>query len=129
MTRSNRYHGGSSRLPKLLFTCDDILLFKNALTTLESLLRSKPQSLPKIRFAVETVSQLQIKIAQIAQRQAWGYEISLDANEIIILHTAAWLFLAALEALPDSPEKQTSLGHCLALQSQLAPIVATAMKK
>ena len=127
--RSNRHRMGTQRLPKLIFTVDDLTFLKHALVPLQQLIGTKPQSLPKIQFALETVLQVEAKLSQIMQEKAWGYKIALDVNEIIILHTALWLFLAALQEIPDSPERQQSLGICLALQSQLASIVAIAVRK
>ena len=127
--RQSRRNGGPSKLPRLLFTLDDVTMLKNALIPLELLLTTKPKSLPNIQFALETVTQVQKKVAQMVEQQIWGYEVSFDANEIVILHTAVWLFLAALEQLPGSPDKQEALRRCLALRSQLASIVAVAVRK
>ncbi|MBV9689111.1 MAG: hypothetical protein JO202_05300 [Ktedonobacteraceae bacterium] len=41
----------------------------------------------------------------------------------MILHTAVWLVVAALQHLPDSPEQQEALSRCLALRSQFAPFM------
>src|SRR5258708_5200158 len=101
-----RRYAGATKLPQLVFTPDDLTFLQKALLPLELLVNTKPPSLSKIQFALETISQVQGKISHMIEQHMWGYGVTFDANEVVVLHTAIWLFLAALEHLPDAAEKQ-----------------------
>ena len=123
MTHRKQSRADLACVAGLLLTYEDVAWLKHALATLEGLIDAQPHSLPKLPMARKTATQLQKKLSHMREHHAYDYKVPLTANEVVILHTAVWLFLVAVEQLPDSAEKQKALSHCQALHSQLAPFV------
>src|SRR2546430_2708318 len=83
-----------SKLPKLFFTFDELFVLKKALVPLEKrlLLATDPQ--PNLQLARETVTQVKGKITRIMLRGNDGAEeeVEFDANEVLMMQTAIWIF-------------------------------------
>lgn len=109
---------GATKLPCLMFTLDELLLLKRSLVLLKHLLVTNREALPNREFAHETILNLQRKLYRIMGSFEYGEGVSLDANEIIILHSSVRLFALGLQA---SQEKEKM--HCMELCKKLAPVV------
>jgi len=108
------------KLPHLVFTLEELVFFKKALVPLEEMVLTRPAPLPNLEFALATVTQVQAKIQLMIQRGIWGEEVELDANEVLILQTAVWMFAAILEVMEPSPEKEQLKQRCQRLNAILA---------
>ncbi|MBV9020268.1 MAG: hypothetical protein JO125_06765 [Chloroflexi bacterium] len=123
MTHRKQKGGNLPHEPGLLFTYEDVTWLKQALVTLEGVTSRQPPSLPKLPIARETVTELQKKLSRMSEQHAYSYKMPITRNDVVMLHTAVWLFLLDVVQQPDSAEKQKALSHCQALHSQLAPFV------
>ncbi len=112
-------------MPFLLLAYDDVAWLEHALATLEGVLAAQPSSLPKLPMVREAVSHLRKKLSRMGEQHAYSYKIPITEREIVILHTAVWLFVLAVEQLADSAKKQAALSHCLALRSRVAPFMGS----
>jgi hypothetical protein len=108
------------KLPCLIFTLDELVFLKKALVPLEEVMLAQKAPLPNLEFALATVTQVQAKIQCMIQRGIWGEEVEMDANEVLILQTAVWMFEATLEIVGPCPEKEQLQQLCRALDAILA---------
>jgi hypothetical protein len=108
------------QLPCLIFTLDELVFLKKALVPLEEMMLAQKAPLPNLEFALATVTQVQAKIQCMIQRGIWGEEVELDANEVLILQTAVWMFESALAFVESSPEKEQLQHRCQTLKAILA---------
>jgi len=108
------------KLPRLIFTLEDLTFLKKVLVPLEQMLLAQKEPLPNLEFALATITQIQAKIHHMIQRGIWGEEVELDANEVLILQTSVWMFAATLEVVEPSPEKDLLKQRCQTLNAMLA---------
>jgi hypothetical protein len=108
------------KLSCLIFTLDELVFLKKALIPLEQMLLTQKEPLPKVKFALAIVTQVQAKIHHMIQRGIWGKEVELNFNEVLILQTSVWMFSAALEIAEPSPEKEQLQQRCQTLNMLLA---------
>jgi hypothetical protein len=115
-------------VPRLIFTFADALLLNEALIPLEQRILAAKTSLPNVQFALATVIQVQAKMTRMIQQGGWGKPNSFDANEILVLQTAVWLFIAALGEQQPSAERDRLLlqyQRISALLVHVAPPIPT----
>ncbi|MBV9690387.1 MAG: hypothetical protein JO202_11855 [Ktedonobacteraceae bacterium] len=125
MTRRKQSRTDVPDVLGLLLTYEEVAWLKHALVTLEGVIDAQPHSLPKLPMLRETASHLQKKLSRMGGQHAYDYKykVPIAANEAMILYTAVWLFLVAVEHLPDSAEKQEALNRCLALHNRFVPFL------
>ncbi|MFL5654652.1 MAG: hypothetical protein ACJ8CB_10805 [Ktedonobacteraceae bacterium] len=110
------------KLPMLLFTLDQLVFLRKAVTLVEQMLLTKKKPLPNVNFALETVTQVQAKLNQMIIQGVWGVDIGFDFNEIVILQTAVWIFATRLEHIEPSPESEDLKEQCRTINLILAPV-------
>jgi hypothetical protein len=108
------------KLPHLTFTLEELFFLKRALVPLAEMMLAQKEPLPNLEFALATVTQVQVKIQLMLQRGIWGEEVELDANEVLILQTAVWMFEAVVEVAEPCPEKEQLQQRCQRLDAMLA---------
>lgn len=99
-TRSNQ------ALPCMLFTVDQLVILEKALKIVEGVIQAGRIQDPKLPFALETTLQARTKIQEMVSRGTRGMDIGFDYNEMIMLRTAIWMFLAGLEVAAPTPEAE-----------------------
>ena len=62
----------------LLFTLDQLVFLRKAVTLVEQMLLTKKKPLPNVNFALETVTQVQAKLNQMIIQGVWGVDIGFD---------------------------------------------------
>jgi hypothetical protein len=81
------------------------------------LLTTEP--LPNLQFALETVTQVQAKVNAMLGQSMWGMAVGFDENEVLILKTALWLYIASLKMIKSITEDTTLLARCQQLARKL----------
>ena len=114
-----------SSLPCLLFTFEDVLLLREILLPLEQQLLTAKSSLPNVQFALTTVIQVRAKITKMIQQEGQGKPGGFDANEVLVLQTAVWLFTAELGEKKPSAERMCLLSQCQVLSALLAQVASS----
>jgi hypothetical protein len=99
-------HRFTQNLPCMSFTLDQLILLRKALLLVEQVIQTQRIQDPKLPFALETTLQVQTKIQQMISQGMWGTGVGFDFNEMIILRTAVWMFLAGLEIAASTPEAE-----------------------
>jgi hypothetical protein len=117
-----RPHIVSTKLPQLLFTLDQLVILRKALVPLEQMILTTKEPLPHLQFALATITQVQAKVTVMIQQGVWGTGVGFDANEILILQTAVWIFMATLELVETSPEREDIKKQCRMLNALLTPL-------
>ena len=119
--RSSRRRRNQQKQQKavILFTVDDLLLLKRALVPLEKRILLASEPLPNLQFALETVTQVQAKINAMLQQSMWGMNVGFDGNEVLILKTALWLYMAGLQMIKSFTEEKNLLPRCKQLSKKL----------
>ena len=118
-SRRRRSQQRKQQKPSILFTVEDLMLLKKALVPLEKRILLATEPLPNLQFALETVRQVQAKINAMLQQSLWGVVVAFDANEIIILKTALWLYTAGLQMIQSMAEQNTLLSRCRMLSQKI----------
>jgi hypothetical protein len=90
----------------MLFTLDQLVILGKALAVVEQVIHAQRVQDPKLPFALETTLQAQAKIQEMISRGTRGMDIGFDYNEMIMLRTAVWMFLAGLEVAAPTPEAE-----------------------
>lgn len=121
-----RAHIGTmkQKLPRILFTLEELIFLKKALVPLEHMIFAQKQPVPNVTLALVTVKQVQAKLQHMTQLGIWNEEVELDFNEVLILHASVWIFAAALECINTSPENERLKQQC----QRLSLLLATALK-
>jgi hypothetical protein len=111
--RRRPYQRQSAPRPQvLLFTLEQLVFLRKALVPLKQMILTNTSSLPNVQFALETVNELHIKIDFMIHQGEWGECVPFDANEVLILRTAVWLFKAALDEIAPSLEGEQPKTMC-----------------
>lgn len=117
--RRRRNQQQKQKKPLILFTVNDLLLLKRALVPLEKRILLAEEPLPNLQFALETVTQVQGKIHAMLQESLWGVTVGFDVNEVLILKTALWLYIAGLQMIQSMAKDTTLLAQCQKLSQKL----------
>jgi hypothetical protein len=114
----------SSQLPKILFTWDQLNFLRETLLPLEYMVLDKDTSasIPNFHFAFATIIQVTARVNQMIQQDAQQTGVEFDANEVLILQTAVWMFSTVLDAIEPSPESENFKQQCRKLDSLFKPI-------
>jgi hypothetical protein len=99
-------------LPCLIFSFEQLTFLKQTLAALTQVIRRQTKPLPNLNFAAQTVEELQAKINMMLTSEMWGEFVEMDANEILMLRTSVWIFLAALDTITDAQEKESLRKQC-----------------
>jgi hypothetical protein len=103
------------KVPRLLFTLDQLVFLRKALIPLEQIVLLQKEPLPNLQFALATVTQVQAKINLMITRGSWSTGVGFDANEVLILRTAVWIFMAGLEISTSTPDREKLKKQCQTL--------------
>jgi len=103
------------KVPRLLFTLDQLVFLRKALIPLEQIVLLQKEPLPNLQFALATVTQVQAKINLMITRSSWSTGVGFDANEVLILRTAVWIFMAGLEISTSTPDREKLKKQCQTL--------------
>ena len=96
----------------LLFTLEQIVFLRKALVPLKQMILTHTEPLPNMQFALETLNELHVKLDLMIWQGEWGECVPFDANEVLILRTAIWLFSAALDEIAPSLDGEKPKAMC-----------------
>ena len=116
--RRRRVYEQTHKLPHIIFTLNELSLLKMALLPLEKKLNRTDAPYPNVSIALETVKQIQAKINRLIQ-QGTGEFVGFDENEILIMDTALWIYMTALQLLEAGQERNVVLFRCQMLARKI----------
>jgi hypothetical protein len=117
-----RINQQEQKRPAIIFTVDDLMLLKKALVPLEKRILLTTEPLPNLQFALETVTQVQAKVNAMLGQSMWGVAVGFDENEVLILKTALWLYIAGLQMIKSVTEETSLLARCQRLSKKLESV-------
>src|SRR6266700_6941879 len=111
-TRRRRVYEQTHKRPHIIFTLNELSLLKIALVPFQRKLETTHKPYPNISIALETVTQVQAKINRLIQQGITGELVGFDENEILIMETALWMYMAVLTQTEAGQERNMVLFQC-----------------
>jgi hypothetical protein len=109
-------------MPLLTLTFDQLVFLRKVVVPLEHMARATTKPLPNLQFALVTITQVQAKINRMICQGSWGIGVTFDANEVLMLKTAVWMFAATLEIAEPSSETQEAMKQCQIISALLTSL-------
>ncbi|HZR44423.1 MAG TPA: hypothetical protein VFB12_30195 [Ktedonobacteraceae bacterium] len=109
-------------IPSIIFTVEDAILLKRIFVPYGSLLQNMQIPLSQTQLAKDTLHTLQTKMDLMIADPKSEANFPMDANEVIIIYTALWIFTCLLDQMEFTKEKESVRKDCISLQKRFAPV-------
>ena len=114
--------------PSIVFTLETITVAQKALKLLEQSLQRLDSSSLQAAFAKETMKQVKGKLNMMSMSTSHTELTTFDYNEMIVLATAAKLYMLDLCCFPSTPHRARELRQCRLIATYFANPKASALK-
>lgn len=118
--RRARYNQPKDMLPMLELAPEVLQLLQKAFVLFEKHLTSSQEALDNRQLAQETLTGLKSKLGKMKEAGEWS-EITLDANEVLIIRASVAMFSTGLSLLAPSFHTASLIRQCNHVLVQMTP--------